>query len=350
MYMYMYVCIYVYIYIHIHMYSTCVNTHTHIYICIYIYICIHIYICIYIYMCVYMYTYIHMHTYTYVCMCVLIHVYTYTKHTGTLLSTSVSFVYMLVYPIPDEVLLSVFAVKAAAVTETALGVRNTLSAGLWLICLSRLWLMYLLIRDLFSFVTHMILGVRKTLSSGVWRMYFLIRVSFSFMTHVPLGVRNTLSSRSWCINLVIRVSFSFVTHVPLTGSWPICLLICDSFSFVTHTSSRRHYSLPTQTPSMPTWDVRDSYVCSFVTRSHSWLIHLSVDMTRCLPRLHLCPHGRFVGHVSYHSKLILTRKSFSFVTHTSSRRHDSLPTQTPSMPTWEVRGSCVLSFETHPHS
>jgi predicted O-linked N-acetylglucosamine transferase (SPINDLY family) len=45
---------------------------------------------------------------------------------GTLLSTSISLVYLLVYPVPDEVLLSAYAAKAAEVSLTVAGVRSIL--------------------------------------------------------------------------------------------------------------------------------------------------------------------------------------------------------------------------------
>ena len=46
---------------------------------------------------------------------------------GNLLSTSISLVYLLIYPVADEVLLSAYAAKAAGVQETARGVRKALA-------------------------------------------------------------------------------------------------------------------------------------------------------------------------------------------------------------------------------
>lgn len=45
---------------------------------------------------------------------------------GTLLSTSISLVYLLVYPVPDEVLLKAYAAKAAEVSLTVAGLRSIL--------------------------------------------------------------------------------------------------------------------------------------------------------------------------------------------------------------------------------
>ena len=49
---------------------------------------------------------------------------------GSLLSSSISLVYLLIYPISDEILLSAYAAKAAAVRETARGVADTLSPAI----------------------------------------------------------------------------------------------------------------------------------------------------------------------------------------------------------------------------
>jgi protein O-GlcNAc transferase len=49
---------------------------------------------------------------------------------GSLLSSSISLVYLLIYPIADELILSAFAAKAAAVRETARGVADTLSPAI----------------------------------------------------------------------------------------------------------------------------------------------------------------------------------------------------------------------------